>query len=131
MHELCQSLHEVFVSLHSSSSINEQDIIALALGFLEGLLGNNCRVILVALLIEGDVQAGTVSLKLLNGTRSEVITTSNHDLKITLGFQVVSNLGKRCGFSNTIDSNKYSGVNLTTLLGSECVLQEVDVLLWS
>lgn len=51
MDQLSKLTHEALIALHPAGCIDQDDIIALVLGFDQGLLRNHCRVILVAFLV--------------------------------------------------------------------------------
>ena len=79
MNQLSECSHQGLITLHSSGSVNKDNIIFLAFSFLQSLFGNNCWIIFVAFLIKRNVKTSSMSLKLLYSTRSEIITTSYHD----------------------------------------------------
>lgn len=129
MDELGQSSHKSLVALHSARRVDQNHVVMLVLGLLKRLLGNDSWIIFVTFLVQRKVEAVAVSLQLLNRSRSEVVAASKHDLQITLGFEVVGRLCERSGLANSVNANEDNAVDLTPLLSTDCLLQNVDVLL--
>jgi len=55
VNQLSERSHQGLIALHSSSSVDEHDVILLGLGLLQSFLGNHGWVVLVAFLIERHV----------------------------------------------------------------------------
>lgn len=127
--ELRERSHQGLVALHSASGVDENDVVLLALGFLQGFFGDDGRVILVALLVEWKIKAGCVSLQLLDGSRPEVVAARHHDSQVALRLQVVRGLRERGRLADSVDSDERDRVDVAFLLGGERLLKNVDVLL--
>jgi len=70
-----------------------------------------------------------VDLQLLDSATTEVVTASQHDFEVALGFQIVGDFGERCRFADYVYTDKRDRVDLTTLLGCKCFFQDVNVAL--
>jgi len=62
MNQFGKSFHQSFISLHSSSCINQNNIIVFSFCFLQSFLSNNSWVIFVALLIKRNVKTFAMSV---------------------------------------------------------------------
>lgn len=129
MDQFSQCSHKSLVSLHPSSGVNQNNIVALVLSILQCLFGNNGRIVLVPLLIARDVQAGSMSLKLFNGSAPKVVAPCQHDLEVSLALQVVSSFGQGGTLPYAIDSDEYHWVHQTLLFVRQSILQDVYVFL--
>ena len=68
-----------------------------------------------------------MSLKLLNGSRSEVVTASNQDAEVSFGLEVVGDLREGSGLADAIDPNEDNAVDLALLLTTNRLLKNIDV----
>ena len=64
--KLCKCFHQGFVALHSSSCINQHNIVMFVSCFCQSFFSNDCSVVFVTLLIQRNIKTLAVSLKLLN-----------------------------------------------------------------
>ena len=94
MHKLGELSHQFLVALHSASSVDQDHIVVFGASLLQCFFGDDSRVILVALLVEWDVETRSMRSQLLNCARPEVIATSEHNFEITLRLKIVGHLGK-------------------------------------
>ena len=127
MDQLGKLSHKSFIALHAPGRVNQHDIVVLVLGVKQGLFGDHGRIVLVALLIEWHVEAGSVSRQLFDGARPEIVTAGKHHLQIALRLQIVGSLGQRGRLTHAVDTNEGNAVDATLLLGGESLLENVNV----
>ena len=80
--------------MHPASGVNEHDIVMLVLGIEESLLRDHSRIILVALFVQGNVEAGSMSCELLDCTATEIVTASKHDFEIALCLEIMGSFSQ-------------------------------------
>ena len=68
VNKFCQLAHESLIALHATCSVNQHHIVVLVLRIEQSFFGDHSRIIFVALLIERDIEAGSVSCELLDST---------------------------------------------------------------
>ena len=129
--QLGQGLHEGLVALHTAGCIDQDDVVVLVLGLSKCLFGDDGRVIFVAFLVKRNLEARSMSLKLLDGSGSEVIAASNQDAEVSFGLEVIGDLREGSGLADAIDPNEDNAVDLALLLSTNRLLKDIDVLLRS
>lgn len=117
--KFCESFHQRLISLHSSSSVNQDNIVFLAFCILNCFFGNDSRIVFVAFVIQGNFKALSMSHQLLNSSWPEIVTSCQHNTQITFCFQIIAHFSKRSGFSNSIHTNKNNAIYLAFLFGSQ------------
>ena len=127
MNKFSKLSHESLISLHSSRSINQHNIVMLILCINQSFFGNDSWIVFVSLLIEGNFKAGSMCCQLLDCTASEIVTPSKHHFQVTFGLEIVSSFGQRCRFSNTVDTYKCNTVDLSLLFGCQSLFKNVNV----
>ena len=130
MYQFGKLAHKSLVTLHPTSSVNQNYIKVLVLCIKNSLLSDISRFILVAFFIKWDIQTCGVCGKLLYGTATEIVTPSKHNLQVTFCLEVVSGLRQACRFAYTVHTNKGDAIHSTLLFSSESFLEYVDVSAW-
>ena len=80
--------------MHPAGGVDKHDIVMLVLGIKESLLRDHSRIIFVALLVQGNVEAGSMSCELLDSTAAEIVTASKHDFEVALCLEIMGSFGQ-------------------------------------